>query len=537
MSTTGAKYVLANNGGQQGLVLFDSERAKQLLRRIVVSNGGQLINQGNSAVLKFPANEAEEASLRNRSITQFARSFFLPVAHEHMPTVNTANYFSRNELVRTPSLQTSSQNVKFKLFDTADSSAHISDQFLYIETAAPVADSIPNIPGALSPRYRYCAFPGIRLIRNITILINEAIVSTYSAEHVLWYMQNRLPLASRAAFYECVGQDVGVDCKYYHTDQQFDETLHIFRGYQTFREDQPGLKLAIPLIFFYNLATEAALQITNVDVQGIQIQVEFESVDKIVQGIIPYAESDTNGVSVPLTISKLPISKCALYSRKIFFEGFIQEIYQSRNHLRSYRDYGVQRSTLVGGESSVEITMKHAVESFAVGVQSLATAQSFDDWWIFSYIDKQCFYAPIVFNNLGVFDGLGARPFEAKYLIPYFENEWVSTSAEDINSTSTLPQLTRRYEPYSWSRKSCCDFTSSERPTISEFSWALNPGRCQTSGSVNFSRNQTIRYNWTPNPLCPEQASPATPLSLVMMTLNFNVLNNQNGAIVRTFTA
>ena len=536
MSTTGAKYVLANNGGQQGLVLFDSERAKKLLHRIVKGNGGDLVTQGSATVIRFPKDEAEEAKLRNRSLAQFSQSFFLPVIQRFLPTVNTASYFSYNELVRTPALQMSSQNVKFKLSDIADSSSHLAEQFIYIETDVPVADSVPVIPGALSPRYRYCAFPGIRLIRNIAILINEAVVSTYTAEHVIWFMQNRLPAAARAAFFECMGQDVGIDSKYYHTDQQFDETLHIFRGYQTFREDQPGLKLAIPLIFFYNLV-ESALQITNVDIQGIQIQLEFESVDKIVQGIIPYAESDVNGENVPLPITKLGIKKCAIYSHKVFFDGFLQEIFQNRNHFRSFRDYGIQKTTLVGGESSVQITMKHAVESFAVAIQSLATSLSFDDWWIFAYIDKQCFYAPIVFNNIGDFDGLGARPFEAKYYIPYFENEWVSTSSEDINSTEQLPRLTRRFETYAWARNSCCDFNTSDRPTISEFSWALTPGRCQTSGSVSFSRNQDIQYHWTPNPLCPEQASPSTPLILTMMTQHFNVLNNQNGAIVRTFTA
>jgi hypothetical protein len=537
MSTTGVKYILANNVGHMAKVLFDSGRAEQYVRALAESHKAQIVNVGEGSKIAFPADERKENFIRNTVIKDLANAFYMPVVAQHMPSINVAYYFSRNGPVNSPTIDNSTTTeVKFSLTDISDSAAHINDQYVHITTRAPQAVVPAALRGGLPPRYRYCPFPGIRLLRRVTFMANENIVSSYTAEHVLWYMQNRLPIASRAAFFECVGQDVGTDAEYYHTDQQFTETIRIKTGYQTFKEDQPGLDLAIPLIFFYNLFTENALQTTNIDVKTIKLVIELEQVSKIVEAIIPYPENDPQGQNIPLTVPSLSVIACDLWSRKIFIEGFIHEIYQNRNFMKAYRDYGIQTTTLTGNGNSLGLTMKHAVESLAVAVQPYANYNSFDNWWIFSYVNEICKYAPIVFTDVLPFDSLGARPFYAKELIPPFKNDWISVSSTDVNGTENMPLVARRYDSYTWSRKSPCSYNSNSQETIREFSWSLNPGREQHSGSISFSKNVDIQYNWIPNEACPVLPGPENPFRLVLMTINFNILNNQNGAMVRNLT-
>lgn len=541
MTSTGVKYILENNKGIQASILFDGQRARQFITSRAKSLGARL-DTSNGARIVFPEDERKENAIRNSVLRELADRYYMPVIAEQMPCMNSANFFARDSPNSTGSFLKAggpAPVVTFRLKNVADSSVYIQDQFIHIRTEKPSAVVPVAQRGALAPRFRYCPFPGIRMFKAITVKAHSAVLSSYRPEHVIHYLEKRLPTEARPAFYKCVGQDLGRKASYYHTDQQFDEELAIFDGYQTFREDQPGLDLAVPLIFFYNLALQDALQLTNVDINALTLEIELEAVEKLVEAQIPYAENDTNGVAVPLVVNALKILEFDLWSRKIFVDGFIHELYQNRNFMKMYRDYGYQESILVGDGTSIQITMKHAVESLMVAAQPKANTDSFDKWHIYAFVEEPCLYAPIVFSSGGPnpFDSVGARPFYAKKQIPLFSNAYVSTSGENINMTPDVPAVIRTFEAYAWSSKSCGRYISLPEDSIQEYSWSLKPGADQHSGSVSFSKNTIIEYHWILNPNCPIQPDPATPYRLVLMTANLNVISNQNGSLVRNLTS
>lgn len=137
-------------------------------------------------------------------------------------------------------------------------------------------------------KYRYCPYPGIRLIKKIELWLNGRKVDSYTQEDMLFYMNNELDNEKREAFKRCVGQSESKP-SYCHFDvTHIDYIKHVYDGYQTFKPHHDKLHMTIPLLFWFNKYLEKSYPILKQDSILINnsknhIKIWFSELDDIIQ--------------------------------------------------------------------------------------------------------------------------------------------------------------------------------------------------------------------------------------------------------------
>lgn len=162
----------------------------------------------------------------------------------------------------------------------------IHDMFLDV-TIDPIGNPAGNVVSG-DIKYRYTAYPGIRLIEKVELWLNGRKVDSYTQEDMLFYMNNELTIEKRNAFTKCVGHSEQKNGHYYNNDREHDELRPILNGYQTFKCYHEKLHMTIPLLFWFNKYLEKSYPVLKQDTVTISnsrnhIKVWFKSLDNIIQ--------------------------------------------------------------------------------------------------------------------------------------------------------------------------------------------------------------------------------------------------------------
>lgn len=258
----------------------------------------------------------------------------------------------------------------------------------------------PNA-SASAMRYRYCDYPGIRMFKEIRLSVDKDDIDVYTPEDVLFYMENRLSEDKRRAWEKLLGQQETLQGTYYHEDRNIDEVRFFKDGAQTFKPYQPPLELWIPLIFDHNRDVGRSLHNKIIGSQQIYVELVLNSVDKIIQVV------DSNNKIIPNMTINLAIKEFALFTKNIYLNPEINDLFSERNNLSIIR---VHRRHVVGlGSPNTNIllsSLKYPIESIHFGFRpninnNIRTNpyHNFTDWHQMSVVTRSCVPLPALISK------------------------------------------------------------------------------------------------------------------------------------------
>lgn len=259
-----------------------------------------------------------------------------------------------------------------------------------------VIDAVGN-PDSTTVKYRYCNYPGLRMFRRVALTQKQEIIDEYYTEDALMYYKFRVPTDKQSALNRVIGQEEAKSGSYYQKDYNVTQNFIYKNGYQTPKPQQAALELWIPLMFWFNLNIEQAFRNTLAEDDQKTIIIELASLSEILQA----RDATTNAV-IPLSFTQLDVRTCELYTRNIYVNPEIQDLFVTRtlySFVRVHKQY--KHICEFPNDRLLLNTLKYMVEQLYFGWRPNINIDNFDNWDKFSAFETTEMPIPaIVYNPL-----------------------------------------------------------------------------------------------------------------------------------------
>lgn len=254
------------------------------------------------------------------------------------PAVSTTNAYVKNKPLDCGSI-VRGRTSKLDIISRFDpSAAFLTDMGLHIRVKAPPPTTVlrPDADGNLvqtNVRWRWCDFPGIRLLERSEIQFTQSDVEKYTYWDIMNETASMMDENLRQAWYRCVGQDTGMVGKLFNVGLSADQSMRFFKGYQTLKVQQDDLDLFIPLRFFCNKKIGDALQVTNLDEEQLELHFVLADLAHMIEGQVdpvPAIAARTSAPEIYTELQSLNVTNVELWTNNIFTPPCIQDLLLNR---------------------------------------------------------------------------------------------------------------------------------------------------------------------------------------------------------------
>jgi hypothetical protein len=374
----------------------------------------------------------------------------------------------------------------------------------------------PNKQAVFSDvKYRYCRFPGIRLLKKITLCMNGKVLDSYGPNEMLFYMNYELPMEKRDAFKKCVGEDLPENAQYYNVDFELNQQYQVLDGAQVFKSYQEPLSMTIPLLFWFNKDLGKSLPVLKNVNKNPQLynqnylEITLADINEVIQSAVYVDEPENYPTPFMKTNATLPSNikpsiNVECYSNNIFVNPEIRNFYLKNVSRYLITLYNSQSKTVAGTDSNTllnELKEMGMTESIFFAFQPIENTKSFDKWHYFSIVPEQqqhSWYPIPVYINQPTEDQQQNVFFLDIRRATYFKT--LSPIKDFTFSLDTLP-LFQKMDP---------GYFSNYIPALSSSTKLAAPGdpgiyfipfnrqmfECAT-GHVNFSKFNQIKLDWS----------------------------------------
>lgn len=494
-SSIGGSYILLQNNGKFDEILTGNTLVSELL--------DQLDQNANMT-------DYQKLNCLKQTHNWFLDSSFKPY-------INLAQTYMAQ--APAPDFGMTSRRARFSLDQVGN---FINDMVLNIRFAA-----LGSATNTITT-YRYCSFPGIRLIKRISFTVNGNPIDTYTRDDVVFYNNFNILAQKRATWEKCMGQEDIKQAKYYDPDAQVYQTMNILNGPQTPKTLQPELELAIPLKFWCCIDPSQSFISCAVPNGQRVIEVEFASVTEMVQAaLFPGA------VGTP-TPADLRMTQCTLIVNNIFVNDEFRQMFIERRGyylMRTWRTF-TKGIMAPNGNINLSETLKWPVETLYFAFQPVENQLSYDSWIRMGKVVTRSVCVPVVQSQ----DVVGP-PFNKQLLIRDFT--WSESVDQIVNvalksdSNYLFPPLSAKiYNAYiPWRLMPPSTISSSPDPAAFMLSFALYPGINNPSGHINASRMNKLQLEYSS-----EGISASSPVNFIMSAVVMNVISYTDGTLRYMFT-
>jgi len=522
MSGTAANIQINTSTGQGKLdqFLYQPLALKNRIQKLCMEHGCSFQNN------ELQGDKAKVTSIRNYILNSVKDKFSYAFLDKFKPCIPCANAYIQN-LHNIRTLHPTQPSTVDITVNVDSSAVYINDQFLVIETEAPTSTGNPTA------RFRYCEKPGIRIIRSVELFMNNQLVTSYKRPDVVAYDKINVYENARHKWNSCIGQDNGLHANIYNEDFQFIITKNVKIGYQTYRSDQQGLVLHIPLLFWYNTCVGSSLQVSNLDRQAIRLRFTLAPQSEIVEGMV---FSDDGDFTVP--VDPLRIKKFSLYTNNIYVTDDTHQLLVERDFATLMRIRQSEHVILTERLFDEHIKFaRWALEYLLVMAQprtnaEISNANNFDIWDDFGRTDQICLPDVVVHNDPnGVADQVVIRTLTAYTHDKLFQNFYLKSQEEKITPEEWLPEAMGDYMPYKYSQNVQGGLaTGKDTDGICLYSWSHKPGNLSLNSTLNFSKNREVRMQGS----IVSDVDPDThPVLVYICSYAVNIFLNEAGRGVR----
>lgn len=351
-------------------------------------------------------------------------------------------------------------------------------------------------------RYRYCAYPGIRMFRSVSFRSDDVLVDDYTRDEVSMANKFEVPKERRDAWDRCMGQGQEKTADYYNNNE-YTGVLHYRDGPQTPKFYQPPLEMWVPLQFF--MCKDPANALLNDLLPNTQrrIVAELAPITDIIQAQLDVADPNRFNSVTDLEFDSYPLS-VDLYVHNIFTSPEVYDILATRINHSLIRVHRRMSKTLTLQEQRFQLAqLKYPAEHMYIGFRDKdnATDQqfSFDRWHLFGTPRARNLFtflttATFIWNDGSNLDQLVVRRCtETSTLEPAVSR--VQLDAHGISLFPSLPtSFYNSYIPQRYKGESCV--VAPEDTSAMLVTFCVYPNDSNPSGYYNLSAGRELYLSY-----------------------------------------
>jgi len=459
--------------------------------------------------------------------TTIQSTHVLPIKSIYKPFVNVVSEYAK--VLHTPNtaplnlLRSNSLN-----FQVIHRGHFLSDMVLHLQ--------IPAIGLATDAyQYRYCAFPGVRLLPLVQLKKGGAKIDSYTSDDVMLHYQFVVCASRQLGFQRCVGQQEIKTAEFdagNHTG-----ILHYKDGAQTWKSVQPTLNLWIPLHFSFCRDVGEAIMNTPSLVDDWDISINLADVTKIIQmRNASTLEVVTNAAIMPninFNVHGLYVNE--LYIPQQIFHTMVMNTTTNiqMSLIRVHRSV-TRRLTTDSALIPISSELQYPIEHIFAGVRDVRNEADMDNWCMFgraslprtlcatSVLAAHAQYTPAG-GGMVQLVGRICRESPTDCLQPMLESIQL-----DVDHYTFFPKMELdfygSYMPNRYSESS--HMVSPRDSSVMLLSFTTKPGQWQPSGFCNAANSSfvTINYQSRMNADGSHMISTQTPAELILSAYSLNFL-------------
>lgn len=392
---------------------------------------------------------------------------------------------------------------------TNDMVLHIRFNPVGNKTAYTSSATDPTAASTTTPLYRYCTYPGIRLLENVELRASGGVlIDSYQPEDVIAYKNFFVSRDHKAGWERCYGQDEIQTGAY--NSRSFTGILNYSNGYQTPKMYHDYLDMFIPIhLWFCEDVSNALINYTTAASQRT-IKIRMANLGSILQAMYYGPADAAAGVTSQdsLVVMPLPIKShtftASLYVNQLYTYPYIAEIMKREFNFNLIRVHKRQITGLSNPTDTLLLNQLHYPGEFlAVGFRNKNNVNDFDRWHLMGsdYLTadtyyRRTFYVPAIVWNLA----FNVRQLVSRQVTPISSlNNIVSTIQITTNAGITIyPELPTSffndYLPIRYNKNSAVISPYDNNMFLITF--CFYPGKFNPSGYFNFSTTREIHLTY-----------------------------------------
>jgi hypothetical protein len=332
------------------------------------------------------------SNIINPTVNDIEKTHLLYIKTKYYPYVSLSSEYVK-VVGSSRKLGRSETQMSFTLPNTG----HFTNDIVLHVRVMPVGNKSAYLenrePTSNVPLYRYCAYPGIKMLTSVEFTSGSISIDRYTPEDVIAYKNFFVSKDHKPGWDRCHGHDEVQNATY--NSRSFTGVLNYSNGYQTPKLYHEAFDMFIPLHFWFCEDVGSAL-INYPEINNSQrkINITFDSFDNIIQSLI-YDNTGTNSTSttpsgttlVPLPIDSLMI-QTNLYVNQLYTQPDILNIIK-KDSFNMIRVHKQQISGITASNDQIGITnLNYPGEFLCVGFRNTANLNDFDKWHLMgsSYI-------------------------------------------------------------------------------------------------------------------------------------------------------
>lgn len=500
MSSIGADNVHSTNSESQEINCLNNTK---LLKQKCMQLAGAKSILNNKTLGSVEKRQALDSISRARQ--EFNSKYEMFLVNKVKYNLPVFKYYDRSNYKGSfKYLEDRSKELEFRQF-LDNGCSYLSEQFIYFETDSPEYDTVehPAID-TTRVRYRYCAYPGLRLINKVIMeLCDDANFDEYDIDQSRFFNAQCISERARPKWNECLGQDNEVDGVVELRDFGVDQINKFKIGNQTLKSTQPGLKLMIPLLFQHSTALSNALQIDSLQAKGLGYRFTLNKLSNIVKGVLIGAQP--TDPDEDLKLKPLRVKDVKLYTR---YYNFDEEVYNSlieNATMKMYKSSRVECSERLNvdrGDIKLKFT-RYACEFLNFAIVKMSNCNDFDHWYKFGYHDNPITLATpairIVAGNPIVYVA-PVNLFPRRNIIDRFS---ITNATTKLNTNTTHREehyeIVSTYDQFKYCQEQGTRYYADNKynQEYGTFSFAAKPGLTNTlSGLFSFTVNREFKLEY-----------------------------------------
>lgn len=398
-----------------------------------------------------------------------------------------------------------------------------------------------DTPSISKPLFRYCSYPGIRLLEKVELFSDNMMIDSYIPEDVIAYKNFFVRNSHQSGWDRSYGQDEIRKGSY--NNRNFIGFLNYSNGYQTPKLYHDEFNMFIPLRFWFCDNISESVMNSNITNSQRKIKITLSNISNIIQSLTYVIENNNpppnvthyNTQIVPLSLTSHTLS-AVLYANNLFTNPDIFNIISNEMNFNLIKVHKHQISPLYTSKDNILLNqLNYPTEYIMLGFRNKNIKNDFDRWHLMgsNYLTNDInhinsIYVPTIIWN---------KILNSRLLISHqvTETSDVNNIVKNIGITihggielyPTLPyNFYNDYLPIKYNKNS---FICSPRDkNMFLITFCPYPGKFETSGHYNLTLSREVYINYEFNNDYSDYVNQSYEMVLSVSALNFLIYKNDS---------
>jgi hypothetical protein len=490
-------------------ILILKSQMIQTINTNVIINLQNQITEINKQIQFYEANKND---LIKPNINDINESHFLFIQNQYKPFVE----FGFNYIKTTINSQASyGSEIEFTIQDNGD---FISDMLIHIRIDKLIARTAND-------RVRYADFIGHKILKKCQFVISNNVIDEYDRELYNIYYNLHTPEGKKISWLKCMGQEIPFVGTLISdpVNDTHKEVRYISNGFHTLKQNHPRLELFIPLLFWFNRDYRLVFPNHLKPYGQLKVRIELEQSQQLMGSLDIINDVYNQNFDIPL------IQSCTLYTKHIYMNPDIQDIFISKLGFNLIRIYKKVEKILLNNDDRISIQeLKFPIESLYVLFRPTINETGIDNFqtWNLNSIANLTYVKTPVIYNVGGVDTLGINNIKYYNELPIVNAFRFEGNDSAIYGTQSV-KFYDGYLPHISGQS-----IMSNNNNIYYLPFTFNPQQHQPCGYFNLSKIRELYLEYSSDVI--ETYKPVK-VYIYATALNFLLLS-QNAATLKYIT-